>query len=45
MDRWIDRWIAGQIDGWRDRWIDRWIAGQIDGWRDRWIDEQRWMDG
>jgi len=35
-DRWKDRQMEGQTDGWTDRWMDRQIGGQTDGWTDRW---------
>ena len=34
VDRWIDGWMNGSLDG----WIDGWMNGSLDGWMDRWMD-------
>ena len=41
MDGWIDvqkdmdKWIDGLMNGWMDGLMDRWMYGWMDGWVDR----------
>ena len=43
-DIYIQKWLDGQMDGWRDIQMYKWI--QVEQ-KDRWIDRKmdRWIDG
>lgn len=39
MDGWIEvnRWIDGEMEGWRDEYRDGRMERWEDGWRDEWM--------
>lgn len=47
MDKWLEKWMDGQMNGWTDKWMDGRINGWRNGWMDKWMDGQmdKWMDG
>ena len=43
LERWIDGWRDGRMDGWEDGWMGERMDGWADGWMEGWMGGR--MDG